>query len=102
MSEALPVQNGLKQGHALSLMAFNFALEHAIREVPKIKNGTHQPLVYADDFNILRQNINSIKKTEALLEACRKIGLEVNAEKAMHIVYVLPPICRVKSQFTNC
>jgi hypothetical protein len=28
-----PVQNGLKQGDALSPMIFNFALEYAIRKV---------------------------------------------------------------------
>jgi len=45
-------------------------------------NGTHQLLVYADDVNILRQSIHTIKKNaEALVVASMEIGLEVNADK---------------------
>jgi hypothetical protein len=31
VSDAFPIQNGLKQGHALLPLLFNFALEYAIR-----------------------------------------------------------------------
>jgi hypothetical protein len=45
-------------------------------------NGTHQLLVYADDINLLGDNIKTIKKNiETLLGAIRYVGLEVNAEK---------------------
>jgi len=30
MSDAVPIQNGLKQGDALSQLLFNFVLEYAI------------------------------------------------------------------------
>jgi hypothetical protein len=33
LSDSFPIQNGLKQGEALSPLLFNFALEYAIRNV---------------------------------------------------------------------
>jgi hypothetical protein len=49
-------------------------------------NGTNQLLVYADDVNLLGEYINITKKsTEALLNACTEIGLEVSVEKTKHM-----------------
>jgi hypothetical protein len=87
LSDSFPVQNGLKQGDALSLLLFNFALEYAIRKVQGIQaglklNGTHQRLAYADDVNLLGDNIDiTIKNTETLIDASKDVGLEVNVEK---------------------
>jgi hypothetical protein len=49
-------------------------------------NGTHKLLVYAGDVNILGDNIVAIKKnTQTLIDANKKIGLEVNTEKTKYI-----------------
>jgi hypothetical protein len=45
-------------------------------------DGTHQLSAYADDVSIAGENIDTIKKkTEALLDASKETGLEVNREK---------------------
>jgi hypothetical protein len=64
LSDTLPIQNGLKQGDALSPLLFNFALEDAITKIQENEIGsTNQQLVYTDDVCLLSDNFVTIKKT---------------------------------------
>jgi len=50
-------------------------------------NGTQQLLAYADDVNILRGNIHTLKENaEALVAATGEIGLQVSADKTKYMV----------------
>jgi hypothetical protein len=67
LSDSLPIQNGLKQGDTLSPLLLNVALKYAIRKVQENQvglklDGTHQLLAYADDVNLLGDNLDTIKK----------------------------------------
>jgi sorting nexin-29 len=101
LSDKFSIENGLKQGDAISPLLFNFALEYAIRRVQEdqeglILNGTHQLLAYADDVNIVGENIGTIQKnTKALLDARKEVGLEVNPEETK---YMLVSRCQTAGQ----
>jgi hypothetical protein len=45
-------------------------------------NGTHQLMAYANDVNLLGDNIDTIKKnTETLIDAGKEVGLEINDKR---------------------
>jgi hypothetical protein len=62
LSDSFPIQNGLKQGDALSPLLFNFALEYAFRKVQENQVGLK--LTYANDMDLLGDNIDTIKKNK--------------------------------------
>jgi len=71
VSDLFPIRIGLKQGDAVSPLLFSFALDCASRRVHIIQdglklNGTHQLLVYADDFHVLGGSVHTIKKKQKL------------------------------------
>jgi hypothetical protein len=73
-------------------LLFNFALEYAIRKVQENQvrlklSGTHQLLVYADDVNLLGDNIDVIKEnTGTPIDASKKVDVEVNTEKTKYML----------------
>jgi hypothetical protein len=49
--------------------------------------GTHRLLAYADDVNLLGDNVDTIKKnTETLTDASKEVGLEINVEKTEYML----------------
>jgi len=93
VSDRITIRNGFKQGDAPSPMYFNFALEYDVMRAQVNQdglklNGTHQCLAYADDVNILRGSIYTLKENARnLLAATREIGLEVSADKLSKLSY---------------
>ena len=77
----------MKQGVALSPLLFNFALEYAIMKVQDTSLGidmnvTHRVLSYADDVNLIGDDIRTIgRNLDVLLNAYKDVGLAVNIGK---------------------
>jgi hypothetical protein len=66
LSDTFLIQNGPKQGDALSPLLFNVAIEYSIRKVREYQvglklSGTYELLVYADDVTLQGDNIDTMK-----------------------------------------
>jgi ribosomal protein S2 len=56
-------------------------------------NGMHQLLAYADDVNLLGYNIDTKKKNiKALIDASKKVGLEVNTVRTKYMLLSFHPM----------
>ena len=50
-------------------------------------NGKHQLLVYADDVNMLGQNLQTVRENvEMFMKASKDIGLDVDSEKTEYMI----------------
>jgi len=85
-----PIKNGLKQGDALLLLLFNFAVECAIRRVHVNQNGLKlsgkNVFFNAADDNVGWKHTYYKGNKEALVVASEEIGLEVNGDKTKYLV----------------
>ena len=75
LSSRFPIENGLKQGDALSLLLFNFSLEY-IRKVQGTNLGLdmigdHKVLAYAEGGKFTIRTIE--RNTDVLLNACEDL-----------------------------
>ena len=71
----------------LSPLLFSFALEYAIRRFQENRielelNGKQELLIYADDFYILGENLQTItEKTEIFIKASKDISLDLSLKR---------------------
>jgi hypothetical protein len=67
-------------------------LDYVIRRVQENQeglklNGTHRLLADAYDINVVGESLDTVKRnTEALLDASKEVGVEVNQEKTKYIL----------------
>jgi hypothetical protein len=90
LSDSFAIRNGLKQGNALSPLLFNFRICHyegARKPGGTELNGIHQLLAYANDVNLLGDNIDTLEKnTETLIDASKDVGLKINVDKTKYML----------------
>jgi hypothetical protein len=52
---------------------------------PKL-NGTHRLLGYADDVNLLGDNVETVNRTETSVDASKEVGLEVSVKSTKYML----------------
>lgn len=94
LSDSFPVQNGFKQGDALSPLLFSKLYNRPLDRPKKMRRDWNcaacQCVVCADHVNLLGVEINGMKvNIQALLDASKEIVLVVNTEKTKYSMYVV-------------
>lgn len=91
VSSAFDINNGLKQGDALSPLLFNIALEKAIRaaniKVEMYTNdGPKLLLAFADDIDVMARSVLKVKEQFIKIEKeTLKMGLAINETKTKYM-----------------
>lgn len=91
-SEEFVIQQGLKQGDALSCTLFNITLEGVMRKLPAPRGGTifnrtTQNLAFADDIVMLATDTKYLAENLNILEKeATKTGLSINLNKTKYMI----------------
>ena len=87
VTDHFEVNNGLKQGCALSTLLFNLALEWVMRQTP-VRNGIHlgdavcDRLAHADVINVCGESLENISDSLIYFrDSAKQVGLEINQQK---------------------
>jgi len=84
-SHTFIIENGLRQGDAMSLVLFNLALDRVIRKVPRTEDLTIKDgniiLAYANDIVIIEKIQEVKRRMIEIMKAGESIGLRINTEK---------------------
>jgi hypothetical protein len=91
ISSSFTINNGLKQGDAMSSVLFNMALESVIRKIPRTEilnlDEENILLAYADDRVVIGNSKDSIQSTvEELMKIGKYIGLTINSGKTKYMM----------------
>ncbi|KAF6198411.1 hypothetical protein GE061_008159 [Apolygus lucorum] len=90
LSRSFKVENGVRQGNAISAVLFNLALHKALATlIPRgtIASKSCQILGYADDLAIMCRSVNRLKEVFSELEKnSREAGLHINEEKTKYML----------------
>ena len=102
LSDMFSIRNGLKKRRCSIAIAFQLWFRRVQVSQNGLKlNGTHQFLAYAD-VKILGGSFHTIQENvEALVEASKETGLEVNVDKTKYMVMSQRSECRTKSQYKD-